>query len=57
MVRDEKDLLGVRVDPNTWEEAIPLRANGSIEIKPMISHVFPLEEFQRALKIFTERLE
>jgi L-iditol 2-dehydrogenase len=57
MVLDEKDLLGVRADPNTCEEAIPLIANGSIKIKPMISHVFPLEEFEKALKIFSERLE
>ncbi|MGD0916519.1 MAG: alcohol dehydrogenase catalytic domain-containing protein [Thermodesulfobacteriota bacterium] len=57
MVLDEKDLLGVRADPNTCEEVIPLMANGSIKIKPMISHVFPLEEFEKALKVFTERLE
>ena len=57
MVLDEKDLLGVRADPNTCEEAIPLIANGSVKIKPMISHVFPLEEYEKALKIFNERLE
>jgi L-iditol 2-dehydrogenase len=57
IVMDEKDLLGVRADPNTCEEAIPLIANGSIKIKPMITHVFPLEEFEKALKIFSERLE
>jgi len=56
-VLDEKDLLGVRADPNTCEEAIPLIANGSVKIKPMISHVFPLEEYEKALKIFNERLE
>ena len=32
-------------------------ANGSIKIKPMISHVFPLDEFEKALKIFNETLE
>ncbi|OGP55338.1 MAG: hypothetical protein A2162_06060 [Deltaproteobacteria bacterium RBG_13_52_11b] len=57
MVMDEKDLLGVRADPNTCEEAIALIANGAIRIKPMITHVFPLEEFEKALKIFSERLE
>ena len=57
IVMDEKDLLGVRADPNTCEEAIPLIANGAIRIKPMITHVFPLEEFEKALKIFSERLE
>jgi L-iditol 2-dehydrogenase len=57
MVMDEKDLLGVRADPNTCEEAIPLIAGGSIKIKPMITHTFPLTEFEKALKIFSERLE
>jgi len=57
MVLDEKDLLGVRADPNTCEELIPLIANGSVKIKPMITHTFPLNEFNKALKIFSERLE
>ena len=57
IVMEEKDLLGVRADPNTCEEAIPLIANGVIKIKPMITHVFPLDEFEKALKIFSERLE
>ena len=57
IVLDEKDLLGVRADPNTCEEAIALIANGVIQIKPMITHVFPLNEFARALKIFSERAE
>ena len=57
IVMDEKDLLGVRADPNTCEEAIPLIASGAVRIKPMITHVFPLEEFEKALKVFSERLE
>jgi L-iditol 2-dehydrogenase len=57
IVLDEKDLLGVRADPNTCEEAISLIANGTIKIKPMISHVFPLDQFEKALKVFSERLE
>jgi L-iditol 2-dehydrogenase len=56
-VLGEKDLWGIRVSLNACEEAIPLTANGSVKIKPMISHVFPLEEFEKALKIFNERLE
>ena len=57
MVMDEKDLLGVRADPNTCDEVIPLIANGAVKIRPMISHVFPLTEFERALKVFSERLD
>jgi L-iditol 2-dehydrogenase len=47
----------VRADPNTCEEAISLIANGTIQIKPMITHVFPLDQFERALKVFSERLD
>ena len=57
IVLDEKDLLGVRADPNTCQEVIPLIANGTIQIKPMITHVFSLDQFERALKVFSERLE
>ncbi len=57
IVLDEKDLLGVRADPNTCEEAIALISNGTIKIKPMITHVFPIDQFERALKVFNERLE
>jgi L-iditol 2-dehydrogenase len=57
VVLDEKDLLGVRADPNTCREAIPLIANGSIDIKPMITHTFPLDQFAEAYKVFTERLD
>jgi len=57
IVMDEKDLLGVRADPNTCEEVIPLIANGTIKIKPMITHLLPLKDFGKALKVFSERLE
>jgi L-iditol 2-dehydrogenase len=57
IVMEEKDLLGVRADPNTCEEAIPLIASGAVKIKPMITHVFPLDEFERALQVFSGRLE
>ncbi len=56
VVLDEKDLLGVRADPNTCEEAIPLIAHGTIQIKPMITHVFPLDQFAEAYRVFTGRL-
>ena len=57
IVLDEKDLLGVRADPNTCAESIALLARGAIQIKPMITHTFPLDEFSKALKIFSERLD
>ena len=57
IVLDEKDLLGVRADPNTCEEVIPLIANGTIKINPLITHVLPLDQFARGYKVFTERID
>jgi L-iditol 2-dehydrogenase len=57
IVLDEKDLLGVRADPNTCQEAIPLIANGTVQIKPMITHVFPLDQYEEAYRVFTGRLD
>jgi len=57
VVMREIDVLGVRADPNTAEEVIPLINNGVVKIKPMITHRFPLEEFGRALETFNGRLD
>ena len=57
MVLDEKDLLGIRANPGACKETVALTANGSVKIRPMISHVFHLEGLERAEKIFNERLE
>ncbi len=57
MVMREIDVLGVRADPNTCEEVIPLINNGKIRIAPMITHRFPLEQFADALQTFNGRLD
>lgn len=57
VVMREIDLLGVRADPNTCEEVIPLINNGKIRISPLITHHFPLEQFGDALKTFNGRLD
>jgi len=57
VVMREIDLLGVRADPNTAEEAIPLINNGSVKIRPMITHRFPLEKFGQALETFVKKLD
>jgi L-iditol 2-dehydrogenase len=57
VVMREIDVLGVRADPNTAEELIPLINNGAIKIKPMITHHFPLEKFGNALETFTKKLD
>ena len=54
---DEKDLIGVRADPNTCSELMPMLANGTIKIGPMITHRFPIDKFADALKVFNERID
>jgi L-iditol 2-dehydrogenase len=57
VVMREIDVLGVRADPNTCEEVIPLINNGTIKIRPMLTHHFPLERFGEALETFIKKLD
>jgi len=57
VVMREIDLLGVRADPNTCAEIIPLINSGVVKIRPMLTHHFPLEKFGDALETFTKRLD
>ena len=57
IVMREIDVLGVRADPNTCEEVIPLINNGTIKIRPMLTHHFPLERFGDALETFIKKLD
>ena len=55
VVMREIDVLGVRADPNTCGEVIPLIQNGTVQIKPMISHHYPLDKFGEALETFVQK--
>ena len=57
VVMREIDVLGVRADPNTCEEVIPLINCGTLKIKPMLTHHFPLERFADALETFSKKLD
>lgn len=41
--------------PTSWEKALKLIQNGQVEVDAMISHVFPLSEWEEALKTVRER--
>jgi len=55
VVLEEFDMLGVRANPNTSNAALALIANGSVQVEPILTHAFPLEDFAEALTAFTER--
>lgn len=57
IVLQEIDLFGVRANRNTCEEAIPLIERGRIQVEPVITHRFDLEEFHEAYETFKNRVE
>ncbi|RLG85184.1 MAG: alcohol dehydrogenase [Thermoprotei archaeon] len=57
VVFDEITIYGSRGNPNASDEAINLIASGKINVKKLITHVFPLDEFAKALETFVKRLE
>lgn len=57
IVFEEMDVFGVRANPGTCEEIIPLIAAGKIDVESITTHVFPLRDFGRAYETFTERID
>lgn len=55
MVLDEVELIGNRANPNTAEPAIAMLAEGRVDLKPLLSHKFPLADFATALDIYEGR--
>ncbi|MBI3078948.1 MAG: zinc-binding dehydrogenase, partial [Deltaproteobacteria bacterium] len=57
MVLEEMDIYGVRANRGTCEEVIPLIANGRINARALVTHIFPLAEFHKAYETFTKRID
>ena len=57
MVFEEMDVFGVRANPNTCEEVIPLIDAGKIDVAAVTTHTFPLREFGQAYQHFTKRID
>ena len=55
IVLEELDLHGVRANRGTCEEVLPLLANRRIDVRPLVTHRFPLRAFADALDTFTQR--
>jgi L-iditol 2-dehydrogenase len=52
---DEVDLFGVRSSPNAYPALINLIAAGKVNVKKLISRVYPLEQINVAFKAFRKR--
>lgn len=57
IVFEEMDLVGVRANPGTCEEVIPLIAEGKLDVDAVTTHSFPLAEFAQAYETFTQRID
>ena len=53
----EKDVLGSRGHPNTFRACIAHAAAGRLDVGPMITHVLPLAEVERGLRMMRERID
>ena len=55
IVLDEIEIVGDRANPNTAEDALSLLVNGRVDLRPLLTHRFPLAEFATALETFERR--
>jgi L-iditol 2-dehydrogenase len=55
IVLDEIEIVGDRANPNTAEEALSLLVNGRVDLTPLFTHSFALNDFATALDTFEQR--
>lgn len=54
-VSNEIAVFGSKANPNVSGKIIPLIAQGQLQLKDLITHTFPLENFSEALDTFVQR--
>jgi L-iditol 2-dehydrogenase len=57
IVHNEIAIFGSRANPNVTRKIVHLIASGQLVVKDLITHVFPLDEFDIALDTFVNRRE
>ena len=55
LVLDELELVGSRASAGEMRRVMPFVANGRMRVGELITHHFPLEEYQQALDTFNDR--
>ena len=55
LVLDELELVGSRASAGEMRRVLPFMANGRIRAKELITHSFPLSEYDKALATFNDR--
>jgi L-iditol 2-dehydrogenase len=52
---NEIDLMGIRSSPNAYPAIISLIASGAVDVEPLLTHVYPLEQVGEAFTALRER--
>jgi threonine dehydrogenase-like Zn-dependent dehydrogenase len=55
LVLDEIDLLGIRSSPNAYAPMIELMASGAVDVSPLITHVYELDDVEKAFDALRSR--
>lgn len=55
LIDKELDVRGVFRYANVYEAAVRLAASGKVKVKPLITHVFPLEKIREAFQVILEK--
>ncbi len=55
IVHNELAIFGSRADPNATWKIVQMIASGQLILKDLITHVFPLVEFDKAMDTFVNR--
>lgn len=55
LVLDEIDLLGIRSSPNAYGAMVGLMASGAVDVSPLVTHVYGIDDVQAAFEALRSR--
>jgi L-iditol 2-dehydrogenase len=53
---NEVDLMGIRSSPNAYPAMIALMASGTVDVEPLLTHVYPLDRVEEAFAALESRI-
>jgi L-iditol 2-dehydrogenase len=57
MVMNQIAVMGSRANPNCSEKVLELLGQGKINVKDLITHMFPIDEIHKAMDTFVNRID
>ncbi|NLF27307.1 MAG: zinc-binding dehydrogenase, partial [Clostridiales bacterium] len=55
IVFNELKIFGSKANPNASETVLKFFSNGTIDGEALVTHIFPLEEYEKALEVFENK--